>query len=141
MALEYTPIDFTLVHVNGVHKTWVVFCQCPEKPGDCFQNSLESWIFPATRNKLRMGFTFAVLRDFHLHTLTSKKSSYNYIEAVKRQGKQCISPRLSGMLQYVINGMLKTNHLLGCVLAIHAHSENMDSAYNEETKWTSSWNQ
>ncbi|KAK0237581.1 hypothetical protein EDD85DRAFT_769446, partial [Armillaria nabsnona] len=85
-GLEYVPIDFTLVHVNGVHKTRVVFCQCPGKPGDRFQNSLESQIFPATRNKLRTGFTFAVLRDFHLHTLTSKKSSYDYIEAVKCQG-------------------------------------------------------
>ncbi|KAK0438714.1 uncharacterized protein EV420DRAFT_1279905, partial [Desarmillaria tabescens] len=85
-ALEYTPIDFTLVHINGVHQTWVVFCQCPGKPGNHFQNLLESRIFPATRNKPRTGFTFAVLRDFHLHTLTSKKSSYDYIEAVKRQG-------------------------------------------------------
>ncbi len=44
------------------------------------------------------------------------------------------------MLQYVIDGALKTNHLLGCVLAIDVGSENMESTYNEETKQTSSRN-
>ncbi len=62
------------------------FLQCPGKTGDHFQNILESQSFPATRNKPRTGFTFAVLQDFHLHTLMFKKLSYDYIEAVKCQG-------------------------------------------------------
>ncbi|KAK0207492.1 hypothetical protein IW262DRAFT_1469444 [Armillaria fumosa] len=33
----------------------------------------------------RSGFTFAVLRDFHLQTLTSKKSAYDYISAIRRK--------------------------------------------------------
>ncbi|KAF9028382.1 hypothetical protein BDZ89DRAFT_1066203, partial [Hymenopellis radicata] len=55
------PLDFILTDLNGVHRTKATFCRCamhgkPEDP-----------------------------TDFHLQTLTSKKSPYDYIEAIRRK--------------------------------------------------------
>ncbi|KAG6848674.1 hypothetical protein H0H93_014968 [Arthromyces matolae] len=77
-------VDFIIVDVTGVHSTKVQFCACHSMTHinrvECL---LRSQIFPATANEPRMGFTFNVLRDFHLQTLTSKKSAYDYIFAIR----------------------------------------------------------
>jgi hypothetical protein len=76
------PIQFILVDINGVHQTKVVFCQCKESSFGRVDHLMASKIFPSTIARPESGFTFAVLQDFHLHTLTSKKSAYDYMEAI-----------------------------------------------------------
>ncbi|KAF9471253.1 hypothetical protein BDN70DRAFT_977471 [Pholiota conissans] len=77
--------DFTLVDLTGVHKTRVSFCDCASQHGKRFDLLLESQIFPATVTQPTTGFTFNLLKDFHLQTLTSKKTPYDYITALRRK--------------------------------------------------------
>jgi hypothetical protein len=46
---------------------------------------LEAGLFPASVKQPSLAFTFNVLKDFHLHTLKSKKSAYDSISALHQQ--------------------------------------------------------
>lgn len=78
------PIKFTIAHTNGIHATKVVFCGCPSSSEKIIDQLMLSRLFPASMKDPRTAFTFDVLRDFHLHTLESKKSAYDYSEALRR---------------------------------------------------------
>lgn len=41
-------------------------------------------LFPATTQDPRTAFSFAVLKQFHLHNLESKKAAYDYLGALRR---------------------------------------------------------
>ena len=75
--------DFTLVDANGIHQTSIAFCKCPAK-GDHIDQLLDAQIFPATVDRPATGFTFTLLVLFHLTCLHSKKSAYDFIEALRR---------------------------------------------------------
>ncbi|PPQ98101.1 hypothetical protein CVT26_003271 [Gymnopilus dilepis] len=79
------PFDFTLVDLNGVHQTKIALCSCIGKFADRFSYLIQSRIFPATVAQPQIGFTFALLKDFHLQTLTSKKSPYDYLFAIRHK--------------------------------------------------------
>ncbi|KAL0564360.1 hypothetical protein V5O48_017686, partial [Marasmius crinis-equi] len=80
------PTNFTLVHTNGIHSTRVLWCKCHRSDGlGRLEKLLASQIFPASADQPRMGFTFEVMRDFHVHTLTSKKSAYDYVTALQQK--------------------------------------------------------
>jgi hypothetical protein len=80
-----TPSDFTIVDVNGVHKTKVAFCKCFGRLAEPFTHLVQERVFPATVVMPQLGFTFALLKDFHLQTLTSKKSPYDYLFAIRQK--------------------------------------------------------
>ncbi|PBK60418.1 hypothetical protein ARMSODRAFT_846821, partial [Armillaria solidipes] len=88
------PLDFHLVHTNSVYKTKVFFCRCPLTRRDRMESCLHSQIFPGTVAKPCSGFTFAILQDFHLQTLTSKKSVYDYISAIRRKTNNTFSKKV-----------------------------------------------
>ncbi|KAK0243559.1 hypothetical protein EDD85DRAFT_988135 [Armillaria nabsnona] len=88
------PLEFHLIHTNGVHKTKVYFCRCPLTWRDRMESCLQSRIFPGTVAEPCSGFTFAVLQDFHLQTLTSKKSAYDYIFTIRRKTNNAFSKRV-----------------------------------------------
>lgn len=73
----------TIVDINGVHKTCVVFCGCSNNNSKAMQ-LVKSRIFPATTLRPRTGITFRNLRDFHIHTRASKKSAYDYSRTLER---------------------------------------------------------
>lgn len=79
------PFDFTMVDVTGIHKTRVSFCNCATQHGTRFDFLLEAQVFPGTIVQPTTGFTFNVLKDFHLQTLSSKKTPYDYIRALRRR--------------------------------------------------------
>lgn len=83
--VNYTTsiVDFILVDETGVHNTKLAFCKCAAVSQDRLDQLLNARIFPATVNRPTMGFTFNLLRNFHLQTLSSKKSPYDYIYAVR----------------------------------------------------------
>ncbi|KAL0569452.1 hypothetical protein V5O48_012511 [Marasmius crinis-equi] len=83
---------FTVIHINGIHTTRVAFCDCYRTDGmGRFEKLLQSRIFPSSVSKPRIGMTFEVMRDFHVHTLTSKKSAYDYVAAIQ-QKSSCALP-------------------------------------------------
>ncbi|KAL0568821.1 hypothetical protein V5O48_013154 [Marasmius crinis-equi] len=76
------PVPFTVVDCNGVHMTKVAYCECPNcKPH--LEQLLEARLFPATVDQPETAFTFEVLKDFHLHSLSSKKTAYDYLWALQ----------------------------------------------------------
>lgn len=80
---EAPILDFIIVDVNGVHETKVSFCACIGRRRDRVDHLLEAAIFPSTLKLPELGFTFNLLKDFHLQTLTSKKSPYDYLRAIR----------------------------------------------------------
>ncbi|KZT52119.1 hypothetical protein CALCODRAFT_420767, partial [Calocera cornea HHB12733] len=79
-----TPVAFTIVHINGVHNVSLAFCSC-DGASERYLQLLGSRLFPVTYELPKTAFTFAVLKDFHLHTLCSKKSAYDYYAKLVRQ--------------------------------------------------------
>ena len=76
---EAPIFDFIIVDVNGVHKTKVSFCACIGRRRDRVDHLLDAAIFPSMVKFPELGFTFNLLKDFHLQTLTPKKSPYDYL--------------------------------------------------------------
>lgn len=73
----------TIVHTNGVHQLRVLYCHCGLGCSDGLQ-LVKAHLFPATMEKPETTFTFAVLKNLHIHGLTSKKSTYDYFNALQR---------------------------------------------------------
>jgi hypothetical protein len=48
------------------------------------QQLLRFHLFPATTEQPTTAFTFVVLREYHVHSLESKKSGYSYMRALCR---------------------------------------------------------
>ncbi|KAK1222462.1 hypothetical protein PQX77_014667 [Marasmius sp. AFHP31] len=82
LAPDSTPVDITVVDCNGIHTVKVVFCKCTGI-GNQFQQLLKAQLFAATVNIPQTVFTFDILRDFHLHTLSSKKMPYDFLYALQ----------------------------------------------------------
>lgn len=78
-------LQLIIVDLNGVHKTKVAFCACIGRTQDPFNHLLQARLFPATISAPQIGFTFTLLKDFHLNTLTSKKSPYDYLMAIRQK--------------------------------------------------------
>lgn len=76
-------LRFTLVDSNGIHQTSIAFCKCPTG-GDHVDQLLDAQIFPATVDQPATGFTFTLLGLFHLICLHSKKSAFDFCEALQR---------------------------------------------------------
>ncbi|KAJ3535599.1 hypothetical protein NMY22_g6415 [Coprinellus aureogranulatus] len=74
---------FVLVHTNGMHNATVHFCKCDNAPEEYVQLT-QAQLFPATTSQPETAFSFSVLNEFHTHTLTSKKSPYDYHDALRR---------------------------------------------------------
>ncbi|KAL0070568.1 hypothetical protein AAF712_002407 [Marasmius tenuissimus] len=82
VAPNSTPVNVTVVDCNGIHAAKIVYCQCPGSSGR-FQQLLEARLFPATVDLPHTLFTFDLLKDFHVHTLSSKKTAYDYLYALR----------------------------------------------------------
>jgi hypothetical protein len=76
---------FVVAHTNGIHNINIDFCRCNNATddSDAFQLTA-ACLFPATVDKPETVFTFAMLKDFHAHTLASKISAYDHFIALKK---------------------------------------------------------
>jgi hypothetical protein len=81
--LDTSAVNFIIVDTNGVHKTRVSFCNCVDN-GSRVQQLMKARLFPASTDQPTTAFSFRVLKDFHLQTLESKKSAYDYLGALRR---------------------------------------------------------
>ncbi|EJT99553.1 hypothetical protein DACRYDRAFT_55674, partial [Dacryopinax primogenitus] len=80
---------FVVLHANGIHNVLWAFCQCYRCPNHYVQ-LLCTKLFPALFDNPKMAFSFAVMKDFHMHMLCSKKSAYDYYAKLIRQTSDII---------------------------------------------------
>lgn len=78
-----TPRPMVAVHTNGFHEFPVHFCYCDFSVPEPIQLARECY-FPGTMEKPQTIFSFGVLENFHLHTLSSKKSLYDYHDTLSK---------------------------------------------------------
>jgi len=73
--------EFVVVHDNGVQVVSLTFCGC-ETAETYFQQLLYVCWFPATSDKPRTMATFCMLEHFHILSLESKISCYDFYNAL-----------------------------------------------------------
>jgi len=66
-----------------MHETIIEYCHCLKAPLEPFQ-LIEAGLFPSTLDQPTTAFTFEVLRNFERHALASKKSAYDYCDALRK---------------------------------------------------------
>lgn len=81
-------LAFTVVDLTGIHATRAFFCKCSHSQvfrtrHPRLEMLLACRMWPSTVKQASVGFTWEVMKDFHLHTLTSKKSAYDYMRAIQ----------------------------------------------------------
>lgn len=67
--------------INGLQDMQVVYCSCIGRKAHAMQ-LMESGIFPSSMRQPKSATTFRCLQDFHLATLVSKKSAFDYVRAL-----------------------------------------------------------
>jgi hypothetical protein len=75
------PRQMVIVHTNGFHMMLVHFCYCRNALSEPIQLCDEQ-LFPATLLQPRTAFTFSVLDNCHIHTLSSKKPMGDFHDAL-----------------------------------------------------------
>lgn len=79
-----TTIPLTVVDVSGVHMIAFAYCYCPGRL-EPLQQLLALQLWPATIRQPATVFTFAMLDDYHHHSLASRKSAQDYWEVLRRK--------------------------------------------------------
>jgi hypothetical protein len=76
-----------IVDNNGIHTIDVHFCGCYQSPGGSHRRVqlLRSGLLPSTHARPVTAFTFNVLESFHLLTLQSKISAYDFYYSIARR--------------------------------------------------------
>jgi CxC2 like cysteine cluster associated with KDZ transposases len=91
-----------IVHTNGIHHVSIEYCRCEDVP-DAIQLA-RSRLFPATMDRPETAFTFAVLNDFHMHSLTSKKSAMDYVDALQKHTNAAFPQKVPVSMVYSLWG-------------------------------------
>ena len=77
-------VKFTLCDRTSIHETKILFCDCVGG-GHPTDQLMSAAIFPGSMGSPITGFTFNLLKDFHLQALTSKKTAYDFFAALQRR--------------------------------------------------------
>ncbi|KAL6300832.1 hypothetical protein BKA93DRAFT_819272 [Sparassis latifolia] len=77
------PSKFVVTHTNGIHELAVHWCHCAGAP-ERISQMLHAGLFPATLDHPESAFTVALLKEWHMHALTSKKGVYDYMYTIRR---------------------------------------------------------
>ncbi|KAF8444074.1 hypothetical protein L210DRAFT_3611327 [Boletus edulis BED1] len=75
--------SFTIIDTTGIQAVSLDFCNCEEALSHSQQLLCVSW-FPATSTRPQTAATFRVLRQFHIISLESKISAYEYYNSLAR---------------------------------------------------------
>ena len=78
-----SPRRMVIIHTNGFHNMLIHFCHCSMAISEAFQ-LCDAQLFPATMIRPQTAFTFSVLDNCHIHTLSSKKPLYDYHDALAK---------------------------------------------------------
>ncbi|KAF9493269.1 hypothetical protein BDN71DRAFT_1483540 [Pleurotus eryngii] len=79
--------DFVVIDNSGIHVVNLAFCSCyePDKPHTQHNQLLCHKLFPATLQQPQAAFSFEVLKTFHLLTLQSKVTAYDFYRALEQK--------------------------------------------------------
>lgn len=83
IATAGTKSNLVVTHTNGLHEVCINWCQCPGRP-DHVTQLMQAGYFPGTLDTPQSAFTIILLKEFHIHTLTSKKAAFDYVAALCR---------------------------------------------------------
>ncbi|KAF7795842.1 hypothetical protein EIP86_007009 [Pleurotus ostreatoroseus] len=74
------PIDFVVLHTNGLHPVEIHYCGCQQLAvaGTRLQQLLRCELFPATVAEPTTAATFRVMEQFHILTLQGKLTGYDF---------------------------------------------------------------
>ncbi|KAI0682315.1 hypothetical protein BC835DRAFT_1311595, partial [Cytidiella melzeri] len=78
--------DFIVIHTDGFHPVSMQYCQCSrvDMSGSRAQQLLQRRLYPATLMEVSTCCTFAVLRLFHVLTLQSKVTAFDYYTTLEK---------------------------------------------------------
>ncbi|KAF8145602.1 hypothetical protein K438DRAFT_1629899, partial [Mycena galopus ATCC 62051] len=74
--------QFTIADHNGFHTHQIQFCKCIREDFRDYQQLLAVRLFPASWKHPQTAFTFGVMKQFHIRTLASQKSAYNFVKVL-----------------------------------------------------------
>ncbi|RDX48568.1 hypothetical protein OH76DRAFT_1456274 [Lentinus brumalis] len=96
--------DFVVLDVHGIHEVGLDFCGCPGAQRHTTQLLRVRW-FPATSVDPRTAATFAMLEHFHLLSMQSKLSGWEFYTCLARRtdntGTEEIKDRYPAFMQMV----------------------------------------
>ncbi len=78
-----TPINFVIVHDNGVHNCKLHYCHCAQRP-TLLSQLIRADYFPASLQRTETAFTCEVLERFHVDYDISKKSAQDFMRVISR---------------------------------------------------------
>lgn len=84
---------FTLGDVNGIHKITIRVCHCPGRNGAAAQ-LMRARVYPCSDQRPESGFTFNVLKDFHLSFTEAKVSTQRYFNVLVRHTDNAFPDRV-----------------------------------------------
>lgn len=87
------PRSFILGDINGLHNVTICVCRCGSAPAIPIQ-FMQRKIFPCSDDYPSSGFTFRVLRQYHLASTDAKISTSRFFSVMKRQTNNTL-PHLS----------------------------------------------
>ncbi|THU94988.1 hypothetical protein K435DRAFT_859998 [Dendrothele bispora CBS 962.96] len=77
------PVKFIITHSNGVHGTRVSFCEC-FGCGNRVHQLMRAKLFPGSAAEPISAFSFAVLKEYDIHSLQAKIGGYDYVFSLRR---------------------------------------------------------
>lgn len=80
---ESSPLDFCILHTNGIHEVAVDYCGC-ERALPKHVQLLRRGYYPASQLVPRTCATFRLLSHLHLLSLTSKCSTYDFYRMLEK---------------------------------------------------------
>lgn len=84
---------FSLGDVNGIHKITIRVCHCPGR-GSAAAQLLRARIYPCSDQRPESGFTYNVLKDFHLSFTEAKVSTQRYFNVLVRHTNNAFPARV-----------------------------------------------
>ena len=78
--------DFIVIHTNGFHPVTIQFCECDNQgvAGNRVQQLLHYELYPATLDDPSTCCTFQLMETFHLLTLQSKVTVYDFYISLQK---------------------------------------------------------
>ncbi|THU89748.1 hypothetical protein K435DRAFT_677270 [Dendrothele bispora CBS 962.96] len=85
------PSKFVIVHHNGIHRVRMMYCGCEASLSSQTGSMHHKWeqlmrnrMFPATHTRPSTACTFQMLNWFHVLTLSSKVTAYDFYKGLER---------------------------------------------------------
>lgn len=93
-----------IIDTNRIHHIYIEYCRCEDVP-EAIQLAW-SQLFPATMERPETTFTFVVLNDFHMHSLTLKKLALDYVDALRKHTNAAFPQQMPISMRYLFSGSI-----------------------------------